>query len=307
MKKNKYNYTYAKFSDKDFYLFRLGGAGLGNILFPWARAVIYRKKNDIKQLNSTWFTLKIGTFFRRERDKRLYKSLFLENFTSGLLRLLILIVGKKNLSENKTTSTFLPNILVFKDMKNLMDDIREDNLIVKDELLKSIRPEHIEFLNNYNKKSLVVHIRLGDFQITEDETPIRNGNWNYRLPLKWYITTIVKIQNYLPKNTPIYLFSDGSDEDLKDILNLDNVERKFYGTPISDMIALSNGSIMIASASTFSMWASYLGRMPIIWFPGSIKQKLYYEENIFEGELDYEEELPKLLKENINSRFFNVY
>ena len=70
MKKNKYNYTYAKFSDKDFYLFRLGGAGLGNILFPWARAVIYRKKNDIKQLNSTWFTLKIGTFFRRERDKR---------------------------------------------------------------------------------------------------------------------------------------------------------------------------------------------------------------------------------------------
>lgn len=35
-----------KLSEKDCMLFRLGGAGLGNILFTYARAVIYVQKHE---------------------------------------------------------------------------------------------------------------------------------------------------------------------------------------------------------------------------------------------------------------------
>ena len=47
----------------------------------------------------------------------------------------------------------------------------------------------------------------------------------------------------------------------------------------------------ITSASTFSMWASFLGQHSTIWFPGQMRQKLINDQAIFEGEVDYEDEL----------------
>ena len=59
--------------------FRLGGAGLGNILFPWANAVVYAKKNNLERIQTTWVNLKFGTFLRKEKDKRMYLNLFTRN------------------------------------------------------------------------------------------------------------------------------------------------------------------------------------------------------------------------------------
>jgi hypothetical protein len=43
--------------------------------------------------------------------------------------------------------------------------------------------------------------------------------------------------------------------------------------------------LLIASGSTFSMWASYLGRMPVIWYKGQLRQRLYYESPASEIEI----------------------
>jgi hypothetical protein len=43
------------------------------------------------------------------------------------------------------------------------------------------------------------------------------------------------------------------------------------------------------------MWASFLGQMPTIWFPGQMRQKLISNPSIFEGEIDYTDKLPTTL------------
>ena len=55
---------------------------------------------------------------------------------------------------------------------------------------------------------------------------------------------------------------------------------------MADLLALSRSELLIASGSTFSMWASYLGRMPVIWYPGRLKQKLYFDNEALEVECD---------------------
>ena len=75
-------YTFASLGKMESLGVRLGGAGLGNIMFPWATALVYTKKHNLKSIQTTWKNLKFGTFFRKERDKRMYMNLFSE--TDGI-------------------------------------------------------------------------------------------------------------------------------------------------------------------------------------------------------------------------------
>ena len=92
-----------------------------------------------------------------------------------------------------------------------------------------------------------------------------------------------------------------TDEDLQEILELENCKRVHFGSAISDMLGLSNAKILISSASTFSMWASFLGQHPTIWFPGQMRQKLINDATIFEGEMDYNDPLPITIIQLINN------
>ena len=265
---------------------RLGGAGLGNIMFPWATALVYAKNHNLKSIQTTWRNLKIGTFIRKERDKRIYMDFFLEtDMISGFKKFFLL--------------NFSNNVKVFSGMDNLFIPFKNEQHFVKSELLKIINPHHLKRANEFNSNSIAIHIRMGDFTIPMNEKVLRNGAWNYRLPINWYIRLIEKIQKV--SNLPIYIFSDAVDSELKDILVYDNCNRVYFGSAISDMLALSTCKVLISSASTFSMWASFLGQMPTIWFPGQMRQKLLLENSKFEGEVDYDDDLPSsIIKELIN-------
>jgi len=262
---------------------RLGGAGLGNIMFPWATALVYAKKHNLKRIQTTWKNLKFGTFIRKERDKRMYMNLFLEtDGISGFKKFFLL--------------NFSNNIMVFSGMNDLFEPFKNDQKFVKSELIKIINPYHIKRANEFNSNSIAIHIRMGDFANPINEKVLRNGAWNYRLPIKWYICLIEKIQK--ESDLPIYIFSDAEDCELKEILAYDNCNRAYFGSSISDMLALSTCKVLISSASTFSMWASFLGQMPTIWFPGQMRQTLLLENSKFEGEVDYDDDLPSsIIKE----------
>lgn len=47
------------------------------------------------------------------------------------------------------------------------------------------------------------------------------------------------------------------------------------------------------------MWASYLGPMPIVWYPGQLKQRLYLENN--EAEIELAESAPLILSGRIKT------
>ena len=272
-------YTFASLGYLESIGIRLGGAGLGNILFPWASAIVYAKEHNLIRIQTTWRNLKVGTFLRKERDKRMYFDLFTgKDGVGGLKKFLLL--------------NFSNEVKYFSSMDKLFEPFKHEHNFVKTELLKIINPYHIEQANNFNVQFIAVHIRMGDFEVPENEKGLREGAWGYRLPIEWYISIIDKVR--LISDLPVYIFSDATDNELRDILSINNCKRAYLGSSISDMIALSRCKVLVSSASTFSMWASFLGQIPTIWFPGQMRQNLIADPSVFEGEVDYDDVLPEL-------------
>ena len=279
-------YIFVSLSKMESFGFRIGGPGLGNLLFPWARSVVYEHINKCNRISTTWNTFKIGTILRREKDKRFYSNLFYEkNTISGFKKFYLL--------------NFSNNVLIFKGMRNLFEPILQHQSIIKKKLISIIQKENLMKLKSLHKNRIGVHIRLGDFTKEENEEGLRKGNWNLKIPIKWYINIINKIQQI--SKLPIYIFSDGQDEELIEILKIYNCTRINLGESISDMIALSECKLIISSGSTFSMWSSFIGQNPTIWFPGQMRQSIILNKSIYEGELDYSDLVPKKLIENLKN------
>lgn len=273
-------YTFVSLGKFESLGVRLGGAGLGNILFPWARSIVYAKRNNLLRIQTTWNSIKIGTFFRKERDKRLYYDLFTgRDGIRGLKKFLLL--------------NFSNDVKYFSGMQDLFSPFIKEHDFIKSELLKIVNPYYINKVNSIRQDFIAIHIRMGDFIYTDNEDKLRSGVWNHRIPLRWYKSIINKIRK--ETDISIYVFSDACDNELKEILDLENCKRVYFGSAIGDMLALSNARLLVASASTFSMWASFLGKTPTIWFPGQMRQRVVNEIKVFEGELDYNEELPELV------------
>ena len=290
-------YIRIKFSKIDFFDFRLGGPGLGNLLFVWARAIACSEKLNYKLISPNWNTLKIGTYIRKEKDKRTYRNLFIDSGIQGFKKYLIQFFSISFIQNSKFKNIFkIPNVVVFSGMGSQMNDIINDHLIIKKKLNSILTKEVLSLIEKNRPKHIGVHVRFGDFQM-ENEKLLRSGTTNTRIPIKWYVDVINKLKNKFGEQTEFLIFSDGSQIDLKDILLLKNVYLAKGGNAISDMISLSYSKTIIASNSTFSLWSSYLGRCNTIWFPGTKRFNLFDEkENLYEFELDYYESLPKNLK-----------
>ena len=69
------------------------------------------------------------------------------------------------------------------------------------------------------------------------------------------------------------------------MLELPNVQRVFWGNALKDMVAMSKADLLLASGSTFSLWARFLGRLDAIAYPGQLREKIALDgENIMERE-----------------------
>jgi len=102
-------------------------------------------------------------------------------------------------------------------------------------------------------KAVAIHIRLGDFDSSR------------RTHIDWYISMVNKMNDMSSTEIDFLLFSDGKDDELKDILKINRVRRVFYGNAMLDMLAMSRCNAIIASDSTFSAWAGFIGQKPIIF------------------------------------------
>ncbi len=196
------NYTFASLGKLESLGIRLGGAGLGNILFPWATALVYAKNNNLQRIQTTWKNLKIGTFLRKERDKRMYMDLFTgDDGISGFKKFWLL--------------NFTNQVKYFSDMDSLFEPFKDDHVFVKSELLNIINPHYVKNAREFNNNSIAIHIRMGDFINSDNEDVLRKGDWNYRLPIQWHKNIINKIRE--ASDMPIYIFSDAENTELKEI------------------------------------------------------------------------------------------
>lgn len=279
-------YCYPKLSDNDYFYFRILGPGLGNLLFPWARALTYASVNEHKFINPTWPQLKLGPILRREPDSRMYSGFFnpLSTGESGFNRLRLLTTSTRVAEEN-AAKVVNNQIIEFRGMQNNFQTLLIHHKFIKEKLFEITRDVHKRELAFDFRNSISIHVRLGDFGSPNSIKSI-NGSTNTRISINWYVS-ILKRMRKENGNLPAYIFSDGTDDELSELLKQPNCKRIQFGSAIADLLNLSRAAHLIASGSTFSMWASYLGRMPVVWHPGQMKQKLYFDNESQELELEY--------------------
>jgi hypothetical protein len=152
------------------------------------------------------------------------------------------------------------SIVVFRKHEGFLAPAVPYQELVCPELLRIVRPERKRAIGTGFSPDIAIHVRLGDFVYGD------SSRGNRRIDLDWYVGILRRLRENLGSMS-VALFSDGTDEELAELLAIDGVRRVTFGSSIADMIGLSRARIFIASGSTFSMWASYLGQMPTVWFP----------------------------------------
>lgn len=248
--------------------------GIGNRLFPWARCLIFAKINNAAILGPNWTQIKIGTILRRERDKRFYYNLFKRNdeYIYGMKKL-IMNYSLKKVQEPGLINVkldFYPikdQIYVFEGCKNYFEQLLGWEDFLHKELISVTREEWLNKVKEYNSIPIGIHVRLGDFKIPKSREDLLKGG-GLRIPLGWFVECINLIRSTLGKQLKAYVFSDGKKEELLELLKLPDVQLIYTGSAISDLLTLSKSRILLASASSFSAWASFFGGMPTISHPG---------------------------------------
>jgi hypothetical protein len=90
-----------------------------------------------------------------------------------------------------------------------------------------------------------------------------------RTPLSWFSASVRAIRDMIGFPATAYVVSDGTPEDLHELLGLPNMILVRPGCAISDLLTLARCRVLIGSGgSSFSAWASFLGQMPTISHPG---------------------------------------
>lgn len=298
-------YIYPRLSKHDLNILRLGGPGLGNLLFTYSRAVAESKKYNIPMIWPTWYSLKVGPYIRHEMDKRKYNDLFTNNsnYISGMKKIWLRCTNKVvNRNQIKSIENVDSGIIEYTGMEGMFEPIIDDYELIRDDLICNLQAQNRDWVDFDFTSSISVHIRLGDFQRGTTEQ-LKGGSHNISTPVAWYCSMIHQIRAAVGRNIQVYVFSDGTEEELHEVLRMPNVQRITFGNSISDIMALSKANLFLASGSTFSMWARFLGRMNVIAYEGQLLQTLKRDgENFFEMEVadvitkEQMSEIVKLLK-----------
>lgn len=254
-------------------------AGLGNRLFPWARCLIFSRVNNIPMLSTFWPQFKIGELFRGESNFRFYTDLFKNNKKdiTGLKKIWAKIALPKMPEPKELTQATCrkETLYVFKGCSDCFRRLNEWDELIRGELRAITKKKWLS--NNNNCDEVIgMHIRMGDF--------IKIG---LKTPLSWFAESLQAIRKAVGSPVKAEVFSDGTEKELKPLLDFDNVCLIRGKSAISDLWALSRAKVLIASGgSSFSAWAVFLEQMPVIsrpghsleWFGVKSKKKYYIGE-----------------------------
>ncbi|MER9661611.1 hypothetical protein [Mesorhizobium sp. M0159] len=240
----------------DVGVIRSPGPGLGNLLFPIARALIGQKVRGGVFVHPTLRQLKLGTFLRRERDTRTYGSV-IRGRTGAEWRDWAHAQWYPKVDEDDYRGE-IGVAVRYSGLKRYFHDLTGHSEIVSAWLEDTVRS--VGVIND--AYDIGLHIRLGDFA----QSGSAPGGNNIRLPFDWYRAALAEARRLLGTATPrITLFTDGNVDFVNRELGIQDLTIDPSGNALTAMHNLSRARVVIASRSTFSMWAVYLGGMPAIW------------------------------------------
>lgn len=287
-------HAYPRLSRTDLLFCRLGGNGLGNLLFTWARCLSAATRRGWPIIWPTWKSVKPKNRRVNPYDHRRYDDLFspTAEYLDGW-RKPWLLVRRPHVPEQRALmeDPSDPCVVEFTGMDGKFSPFINDRALVRRSLLNMTRARHRMGYECNNPPVIGIHVRRGDFewQPSHEQRVCRD---NSALPLSWYIDTLQSIRATAGHDVPAQVFSDGTTGELAPLLALPAVRRVEWGSSVADLLALSRSRLLIASGSTFSMWASYLHQAPTLWHPGKLLQQVHNANPSMESEWAPGEGLP---------------
>lgn len=247
---------------------RLSRAGLGNMLFPWSRAIARATDPAVAFLEPHWWRPRVGPYLRREPDKRQYQRVFVQPSLGRLRRTAGILLRQTLVAEDGEVlrrRSGPGRVLIVEGMTGYFDPLwaarpeiaRRFWALVKPALLGDLLPAG---------PYLSMHVRLGDFRpAAPGEARIDRNNTS--TPLSWFVAQAEALRAAAP-DQPILVCSDGTDAELTPLLAVPGVRRSPNRISVQDILVLARSSLIVGSGSTFSAWAAFLGDTPIVHFPG---------------------------------------
>lgn len=273
-------YGYPRLSPNDWYWTRISGVGLGNLLFPWARCLVACRLRGWKMIAPQWWQYDVFALWQRNRRNRCYFGMLKqpEDAIRGFGRLFRLAL-LRHVEEPAWPGLQVPEtggskIVDFHGIGDYFEELVQYRDYVRAELLAMVPQSHLGCTDIDFKNSIMVNVRLGDFTVPTVNCLRCPSSYNQRTAIDWYIGAVQELRGSFGAEWPAYIVSDGTDDELRDLLRLDNTYRLKVEN-LAGLLTLSRAHVLVASGSTYSMWASYLGHMPVLWPPGQRRQFLY--------------------------------
>lgn len=256
---------------RDFGLFRVAGAGLGNCLYSYFHAYILSLEAGAPLIHPAWPSLKLGPLLRGERSKRFYIGLFAPptDEIAGLRKIAVLVAGmfgrKRVVTVSSQCEAMVTNrLIVSRCLSFGFIHFQPWRPQIRDRFIEMLRRKPALPIRWGKGEHVAVHVRLGDFAVaTSGELDSGKVN-NLRIPLDWYERVIRRVTTEFP-GYPIHLFSDGNEHELVSLLAIEGVILRREPDDIGELLAMAEARLLIGSHSTFSRWAAFLGDMPTIW------------------------------------------
>lgn len=285
--------------DKMKIIAKLPHTGLANKLLVWSNAVVFAVKNNYpieKIIVYPWFSIPIRRIF--DSDKRIYRGAFVTNDCLQRIKHL-LSVGEKEINPPFRKVNCCKNYTFIKNgpfnIKDYFHDLRKYNQVIKDNFFELIKTDVLYRINNENPYHIALHIRRGDF----DDS--------LRTPLQYFLNLIEYFHKIIGEKIITYIFSDGSEKELKEILMKSNTHFIKSNNAVYDLILMSKAKIIVPSIrSTFSYYACFLSDAIILRhandFCGIIKAPSYGKEfyvNTQDADMKLDANILLLIKNNL--------
>jgi hypothetical protein len=178
--------------------------------------------------------------------------------------------------------------------------IRECRSSLRDDIAKIASPYCRWRMASVPAPVIGVHVRCGDFRPLQPGEDL--GYTTARTPLDFFCAVIQGIREIAGRCLPATVFSDGTDEQLAQLLALPLVARAPKNPDLVDLLSLGRSRIVVGSAhSTFSQWGGFLSDGPFVRpivtnAPGTRDSSC----GIFDGGIEADPaQWPALLVENI--------
>lgn len=251
-----------------FVFAKLPNAGLANMLLVWAEASVFAHTHGKKLYISSWAKIKIGPFLRGESSKRLYLNYFKTPILFSIPNIVLkrFIFKACNIKEIEKLEQ-IKAYVCFDSLPPPNDftvNLRFHRPLIKKLFEQLLHTNVVQRNRQFQSPEIGVHVRLGDFKLS-----------NIQTPLIFYSKAIVKIREKYGQQLKVTIFSDGSDKELDELLQIPLVSRSTYDYDIDDLIQLSNSKYLILSQdSSFGYFAGLISNAILICKPSQKNGKV---------------------------------